>query len=331
MQAGQSATAYHRRGPIFRWALLVSNGKPRAAMKRFDVLGLGCAAVDDVLYVPSFPRADEKVRVARALRRCGGLTGAAMVTAARMGATCAFAGCLGTDESSQYVADYFVAEGIDVSHAPRLAEARVVTSTIVVGQDIGSRNIFYLSDGLIGAHEHLPPDEVIRNTRVLFIDQYGMKGNLRAARIAHSVGASVVADFEDGSDPGFREVLGLVDHLILSKDFARRTTRTPDPAQAAQALWQPGRAAVIITDGPKGCWSLSDSGELTVRHHPAFLVAAKDTTGCGDVFHGAYAACLARGDCLEDRIRFASAAAALRAKEGEIPRLVAVEQFLANS
>ena len=299
--------------------------------ERFDILGLGCVALDDVLYVPSFPRADEKVRVASSLRRCGGLTGAAMVTAARMGATCAFAGCLSTDESSQYVADYFVGEGIDVSHAPRLAEARVVKSTIVVGQDIGSRNIFYQADGLIGAHDHLPPDDVIRNTRVLFIDQYGMKGNLRAARVARSVGGSVVADFEDGSDPGFREVLGLVDHLILSKDFARRTTRAPDPAQAVRALWQPGRAAVIITDGPNGCWSLSGSGELAVRPHPAFLVAATDTTGCGDVFHGAYAACLARGDCLEDRIRFASAAAALRAKEGEIPRLVEVEQFLANS
>jgi sulfofructose kinase len=299
--------------------------------ERFDILGLGCAAVDDVLYVPSFPRADEKVRVAKNLRRCGGLTGAALVTAARMGATCAFAGCLGTDESAQYVVDYFAGEGIDVSHAPSLAAARVVTSTIVVGQDVGSRNIFYQADGLIGAHDHLPPDNVIRNTRVLFIDQYGMKGNLRAARVARSVGASVVADFEDGSDPGFQEVLGLVDHLILSKDFARRTTRAPDPAQAARALRQPGRAAVIITDGPNGCWSLSGAGELDVRHHPAFLVAASDTVGCGDVFHGAYAACLARGDCLEDRIRFASAAAALRAKEGEIPRRVAVEQFLANS
>jgi sugar/nucleoside kinase (ribokinase family) len=119
-----------------------------------------------------------------------------------------------------------------------------------------------------------------------------------------------------------------VDHLILSKDFACRTTRALDPAQAARALWQTGRAAVVITDGPNGCWSLSSGGESAVRHHTAFLVTAKDTTGCGDVFHGAYAACLARGDCLEDRIRFASAAAALRAKEGEIPRRAAVEQFL---
>jgi len=53
--------------------------------KRFDVLGLGCAAVDDLLYVPSFPGADAKVRVTRSVRRCGGLTGAALVTAARLG------------------------------------------------------------------------------------------------------------------------------------------------------------------------------------------------------------------------------------------------------
>jgi sulfofructose kinase len=299
--------------------------------ERFDILGLGCAAVDEVLYVPSFPRTDEKVRVARALRRCGGLTGAALVTATRMGATCAYAGCLGTDEASQYVADYFAREGIDVSNAPRLAAARVVKATIVVGQDIGSRNIFFQSEGLIGAHDHLPADEVIRNARVLFIDQYGIKGNLRAARVARSVGASVVADFEAGAGPGFEEVLGLVDHLILSLDFARGITRAPDPAQTARALWQPRRAAVIITDGPNGCWSLSASSEPAVLHHPAFVVAATDTTGCGDVFHGAYAACLARGDCLEDRIRFASAAAALRAKGGEIPRRMAVEQLLSNS
>ena len=183
-------------------------------MKRFDILGLGCVALDDLLYVPSFPAVDEKVRVTRNLRRYGGLTGAALVTAARMGAACAFAGRLGTDETSQQVEGYFGREGIDVSQAPRLAEARVITSTIVVGQDIGSRNIFYQASGLSGAHDHLPPDEVIRSTRVLFIDQYGMKGNLRAARVARSVGASVVADFEDSSDPQFQGVVALVDHLV---------------------------------------------------------------------------------------------------------------------
>ena len=38
-----------------------------------------------------------------------------------------------------------------------------------------------------------------------------------------------------------------------------------------------------------------------------------DTTGCGDVFHGAYAWALARGIDIPERIRLASAAAAVKA------------------
>src|SRR5215470_575846 len=100
--------------------------------KRFDVLGLGCTAVDELLYVPSFPAADTKVRVERSLRRYGGLTGAALITAARLGARCAYAGWLGTDDASRYVTDNFRQEGVDISHAPRSADGRVVRSIIIV-------------------------------------------------------------------------------------------------------------------------------------------------------------------------------------------------------
>jgi sulfofructose kinase len=61
-------------------------------------------------------------------------------------------------------------------------------------------------------------------------------------------------------------------------------------------------------------------------------VRAVDTTGCGDVFHGAYAAALARGDELGQRIRFAAAAAALKATrpggQAGIPTRAAVGAFL---
>ena len=317
-----------RRGPGNTHCTRLLTSAPTAGSRPFDVLGLGCTALDDLLYVPSFPAADEKVAVSKAVRRCGGLTGAALVTAARMGATCAFAGCLGTDQASQYVAAHLASEGIDVTLAPRLADARVVMSTIVVGQDTGSRNIFFQARGLIGAHDRLPPDEVIRDARVLFIDHCGMRGNLRAARLARSTGVSVVADFEDASDPAFEEVLDLVDHLILSAGFARQITGVADPGGAAQALWRPDRAAVIVTNGAQGCWSLSAGRPPASRQHPAFDVVTTDTTGCGDVFHGAYAASLACGDALEDSIRIASAAAALKARDGEIPRRAAVERFL---
>jgi sulfofructose kinase len=296
--------------------------------KQFDVLGLGCTAVDDLLYVARFPDVDEKMQVERSLRRFGGLTGVALVTAARAGARCAYAGCLGNDDLSAYAAAFLEQEGVDTSFSPRLPKARVVHSTVVVGLDSGSRNVFFEGGGMIGAHDSEPSDDIIRRSRVLFIDQWGMPGNLRAARTARAAGAAVVADIEDARSPLFQEVLDLVDHLILGESFARETTGEPNAASAARCFWRSGRAAVIVTCGAKGCWSIPPEKDAAPVHHPAFPVRAKDTTGCGDVFHGAYAASLARGDALEARIRFAAAAAALKAQQGEIPRLAEVQKFL---
>ena len=301
---------------------------PDSPKKLFDVLGLDCTAVDDVVCVPSFPAADQKVQVERSFRRSGGLTGAALVTAARLGARAAYAGRLGTDEHSRYIAEDFRREGVDVSRSPRSPKACTVRSTIIVGSTTGSRNIFYEVKGLLGAHDSLPATQVIRASKVLFIDHYGMRGNLRATRIARSAGVGVVADFEDDAVPLFQEVLDKVDHLILSEGFALRITGESSTARAALALWRADRAAVIVTCGAKGCWCVSACSGQKARHYPAFHVRAADTTGCGDVFHGAYAASLARGDALPARIRFAAAAAALKAATTEIPRLRAVNRFL---
>jgi len=69
-------------------------------------------------------------------------------------------------------------------------------------------------------------------------------------------------------------------------------------------------------------------------YQPAYRVQVMDTTGCGDVFHGAYASALVRGLELPERIRFASAAAALKATQpggqAGIPSRAAVEEFLAG-
>jgi sulfofructose kinase len=299
-----------------------------APTKRFDILGLGCTAVDDLLYVQSFPAADEKVKVERSLRRCGGLTGVALLAAARLGARCAYAGWLGTDESSQFIANIFTREGVDVSHAPRSPDASVVHSVIVVASNSGSRNVFFEGRGRIGAHEFLPSDEVISNSKVLFIDQWGMTGNLRAARLARSAGVPVVADFEETCSPVFADVLAQVDHLILSEDIGRQVTGKSNAAGAAMALWRADRAVVLVTSGAEGCWSVTAESPRHARHHAAFTVRAADTTGCGDVFHGAYAASLAQGQSLESRIRFASAAAAIKASTNEIPDLKQVQELL---
>ncbi len=299
-----------------------------AAPKKIDVLGLGCAAVDELVYVASFPLADRKEPVLRRARSCGGLTGTALVTASRLGAVCAFAGRLGPDEACRHVEENFRRENVDVAHAPREPDANVVHSTIVVGEDTGSRNVFFQTPANVGAHPTLPSEDVIRSARVLFIDHLGMEGNLRAACVARASGIPVVADFEVGTAPEFGAVLEQVDHLVLSEAFACEITGCPSAEAAAVALWSERRAVVVVTCGSAGLWWVDRRSGGRASRLPAFVVTAVDTTGCGDVFHGAYAASLARGCGLEDRLLFASAAAALKAMHADIPRRLELDRFL---
>lgn len=306
---------------------------------QWDIIGLGCTSVDDLLYVSEFPKPDEKMAVQSRERQCGGLTGTALVTASRMGARCAYAGLLGRDELSRVVEENFSREGVDVTFAPRDPAARVVYSLVVVAAATGSRNIFFQANGRIGAHETLPGEAVLRSARVLFLDQYGMAGNLRAARVARSAGVAVVADLEDDTDPRFNELLALIDHVIISEPFACKITGAASPQAALDRLWETDhlwdmdRQAVVVTCGAAGTWF--SGTDRVPRHQPAFQVPAVDTTGCGDVFHGAYAAALIQGMPLAQRVAFAAATAALKATKpgGQrgIPNRSEVERFLATS
>jgi sulfofructose kinase len=83
--------------------------------------------------------------------------------------------------------------------------------------------------------------------------------------------------------------------------------------------------------GPQGCLWLDDSGP---SHQPAFAVEVIDTTGAGDVFHGAYALALAEGRGVESAMRFASGVAALKCTHhggrAGIPTRQEVDAFLAR-
>jgi sulfofructose kinase len=297
----------------------------------FDILGLGCTAVDEILYVEAYPSADAKARVLDRERHCGGLTATALVAGARLGARCAYAGVLGHDEPSRFVLASLKREGVNVRHVARRAGAGPVRSVIIVDERRHTRNIFFDTREAVGADSTSPMKQLIQSSRVLLVDRFGLPGMIRAARIARATGLPVVGDFETSGEPRFAELLGLVDHLILSANFARKLTRAAKPAQAALKLWTEHRSAVVVTCGAEGCWALH-AADRTPRHFPAFQVKATDTTGCGDVFHGTYAAALAQGVEFDERIRVASAAAALKATrrggQAGIPKRKAVEKFL---
>lgn len=301
--------------------------------KLYDILGLGVLAVDELLYVQRYPPPDTKTPVLHRERQAGGLTGTALVAAARLGAKCAYAGMLGRDELSRFVAEVFRREGIDLTHVVWRDDAQPVHSFIIVDTSAHTRNIFFLRGSKTGADPALPAPHVVESTRVLFADHHGLPGMVRAARIASKAGIPVVADFERPGGGGFEELLHLTNHLIVSREFAEQFAPGVSPAEAVKRIRRSPQQTVVVTCGAEGCWYAGEGTEEPV-HHPAYRVQIVDTTGCGDVFHGAYAAALARGLPLPKRIRIASATAAIKAMhyggQAGIPDWEAVCAFLAN-
>src|SRR5271165_2652171 len=97
-------------------------------IESFDVLGIGCAAVDDFLFVDAYPAPDDKTQVRASERQCGGLTATALVAASRFGARCAYAAVLGNDALSEFVASTLRREQIDLSHVVYRSDARPIHS-----------------------------------------------------------------------------------------------------------------------------------------------------------------------------------------------------------
>ena len=276
-----------------------------------DVLGLGSIALDDILLIDEWPAPDAKLRVLSRGQRLGGLTGHALVAAARAGARCAYGGRLGTDADSVAAAHALEAAGVSTAPALRDPACGIVRSTIIAARRSGTRNVFSHASGQTGAHPEEPAEEIIRSARVVLVDHHGVDGGIRAASLARAT----VADLERDDHPRFHELLACVDHLILSRGFACRITQTSTPAAAVQALWNGARQAVIVTSGAEGCW-WRDAEATEAQHYPALPVTVQDSSGCGDIFHGVYAARLAAGDDLAERLRRATDAAGQHAAAG---------------
>lgn len=282
-------------------------------MQSFEIVGLGCVAVDDVIEVPVFPAADEKVESIKQGRVCGGLTGRALLAAARLGAQCAYSAILGFDESSQFVLEEMKRHGINTDFVKRQKGASPIRSTVIVGQQKGTRNSFFDLSSWQKMQATQVPREIISESKVLLIDDYvGAAAAWRVAQIARAADIPVVADIEDAGSPNSEELLAAASHIIVSRRFVQTRRGIESPATAVENLLSAGHKAVVVTDGEHGCWFWD--GQRVV-HQPAYGVRVVDTTGCGDVFHGAYAFGLARGFSLEKRIRLAAAVAALSATE----------------
>ena len=273
------------------------------------VVGGGAAAVDTILFVDGVIGNGE-ARIVRREHRYGGNAAIALVAAARLGVTTKFIGHLPDATHDEGLLAFLAEEGVELDNARTDPSTYPISSTILVGND-GERFIAFDDDTQVG----LPADldlELVRSARVLLVDEYGLQGGIRAAAAARDADVSVVADIERATDPDVQFLFDLANHLVVPRELALSWTDTTTPADSVHALWRPDRAAVVVTGGSEGCWyrAEDEADPTAVKFHPALQVDVVDTTGCGDVFHGTYAAALAQGRPVTECVAEATLAAA---------------------
>jgi sulfofructose kinase len=103
------------------------------------------------------------------------------------------------------------------------------------------------------------------------------------------------------NDPLFR----LATHVIFSSECLRETTGTADLAEGLKRIACNTDAFIAVSNGPDDILFLEGSA---VRRLPVFSIAAVDTLGACDAFHGGFALALAEGEAM----RFGAAAAAIK-------------------
>ncbi len=296
---------------------------------RAVVVGIGQACVDVLGKVLRFPEENTKSELLEVRRQCGGPTSTAMVTLARLGVSVAFVGSVGDDAFGRKIAAALEAEGVDASGLRVTPDRTSQFAFISVSSDTGHRTVFWhrgtappLTAGDVGLSR-------FPRARMIHMDGLMIEASLEAARQARERGMKVVMDAGTLRE-GSLDLLPLVDELIASEGFARLLVgKAGEPETAVRVLQAHCPGNVVVTLGERG--SIGHDGRAFVRQEP-FDVAVQDTTGAGDVFHGAYMVGLLEGWTMGRCMQFAGAAAALSCMhlgaQGGIPDRPTLDRFL---
>ena len=274
---------------------------------RVRVICLGLSAQDQVWRVERlFAGQSEKIKSTEYTTLGGGMAANAAVTGARLGGAVSFWGRGGDDAAGREMRAALAAEGIDVANFKLFADGRSSVSGIIVDAS-GERQIVNFRGSFPEAADWLPLDDVAKASAVL-ADPRWVDGAVAMFAEARARGIPTVLDGDVADAKVFERLLPLTDHAIFSEPALAAFAGSADDASLA-ALARFNCRVTAVTRGGDGV-SWFENGRLQRR--AAYPVSVVDTTGAGDVFHGAYALAIGASLSVPDAMAFASAAAALK-------------------
>jgi sulfofructose kinase len=277
-------------------------------MPEFDVVGVGLNATDTLLLVPHFPAYAGKVPYQEEVVSPGGQVASALVACARLGLRTKYIGAVGDDWRGEIQIRSLQGTGINLDHVQLRRNCANQSAYIIIDRSTGERTVLWRHEECLRIDPEQIAEEQITCARLLHIDGHDTAAVAHAAAIARRHGVPVTVDV-DTIYHGFDRVLPNVDYLVASSEFPASFTGEADPFTALETIQNEyGMRVAAMTLGAHGALARED-GQF--YYSPAFVVNCVDTTGAGDVFHGAFCYAVLQGMPMADALDFSNAMAAL--------------------
>lgn len=271
------------------------------------ILCVGHSAYDITYLLPNFPIENRKYKAEDRIMVSGGPAGNASYLLGKYGEQVSYITTLGNDVYGREILHDLNEIGVDTKNIVVRDEFVTPCSIIIANGSNGSRTIINYReerkvDGVEFQYENKP--------EIILFDGHELELAMQAVeRFPEAIKVLDAGTYKEGT-----RVLGaIVDYLVCSEDFARdycglEKIEEKDFAYVLEKLKELNKNTVIVTLGERGSIMEKDG---QVERFKAFKAKAVDTTGAGDIFHGAFVYGLSNNFSIEKNIEFASACASL--------------------
>mgnify|MGYP001197030628 CR=1 FL=1 len=295
------------------------------------IVCVGNIVHDEVFHIGLLPSAGVKTAVLDYEERFGGPAATAAVAICRLGGTAAYWGRVGPDAARRKALHLLAGFGVDCDGVAVLPEGRTLRAIVLVDAR-GERSIVSDRRGLANDPAVLPVDD-LRDAAAVLADTRWAAGARVALARARKAGIATILDADGGTPDDNQRLVEMADHVVFSAEGLRDHAGAGEPETLLRRCAAGTTGKVFaVTRGAAGSLWLIEEACFAV---PSFPVRVRDTTGCGDVFHGAYALALSERRRPLDAALFASAVAAIKAQRGDgwngMADRRAVEELLATN